>query len=163
MSLTKNSKKRLLRKHGLDSRDTARKIFNRQQLLSNWIESQGGAEAVHLRHLSAIVAAKPKRKGRITRPDNPYRLATIEEYDYGVFVITLPPKRGTRGVGGMVGNNLTDRETFDVLIPQLGGVKTQFVVSRNKVSGEEKKRTVYVLPKSERVVSFVRQLSVFWG
>lgn len=159
----KHDVKRLLRRHGLDSRDTARKVRNRQQLLANWIESQGGAEAVHLRHLSAIVAAKPKRKGRITRPDNPYRLATIEDYDYGVFVITLPPKRGTRGVGGMVGNNLTDRETFDVLIPQLGGVKTQFVVSRNKIDGKEKKRTIYVLPKNDRSVRFVRQLSVFWG
>lgn len=162
MSLTKNSKKRLLRKHGLDSRDTARKVFNRQQLLASWIESQGGAEAVHLRHLSAIVAAKPKRKGRITKLDNPYRLATIEEYNR-VYVVTLPVRRGLNGVAGMIGSNLTDKETFDVLVPQLGGVKTQFVVSRNKVSGEEKKRTVYVLPKSERVVSFVRQLSVFWG
>lgn len=159
----KNDVKRLLRRHGLDSRDTARKIGIRQRLLADWIESKGGAEVVHLSHLSAIVAAKPKVRGRITHPDNPYRLATIEDYDYGVFVITLPPTRGLRGVGGMVGNNLTDRETFDVLIPQLGGVKTQFVVSRNKVSGEEKKRTVYVLPKSDRVVSFVRQLSVFWG
>ena len=158
----KHDVKRLLRKYGLDSRDTARKVFNRQQLLENWIESQGGAETVHLRHLSAIVAAKPKRKGRITKPDNPYRLATIEEYNR-VYVVTLPVRRGLNGVAGMIGSSLTDKETFDVLVPQLGGVKTQFVVSRNKVSGEEKKRTVYVLPKTDRTLRFVRQLSVFWG
>lgn len=158
----KNDVKRLLRRHGLDSRDTARKVFNRQRVLANWIESQGGAETVHLRHLSAIVAAKPKRKGRITKPDNPYRLATIEEYNR-VFVVTLPVRRGLNGVAGMIGSNLTDKETFDVLVPQLGGVKTQFVVSRNKIDGKEKKRTIYVLPKTDRALRFVRQLSVFWG
>ena len=79
----KNERKKLYRRYGGDTAHTERIVTKQQAALSAWIDSQGGAETVHLRHLSAIVAAKPKRKGVITKPGNPYTGSFIS--DYGTF------------------------------------------------------------------------------
>lgn len=82
----KNEKKRLYRKYGGDAAHTERIVKEQQTKLASWIDGQGGAETVHLRHLSAIVAAKPKRKGVITKPGNPYSGSFISDYGSFYFI-----------------------------------------------------------------------------
>lgn len=161
----KHDKKKAYRSYGGDAKHVERVVTERRNILAEWIERHGGAEKVHLRHLSAIVAAKPRRVGRITPPSRHYDGATIEEHER-VYVITPPQRRGLAGVVGAFGGEetgLTDKVFFNEFVPQLGGMKFKLLVAENRTTGETKFRTVYVLPKTAPVASFVRKLSVFWG
>lgn len=159
----KHDKKKLARRYGGDSRHTAKIVEKRRLDLSNWIEAMGGAEAVHRNHLSAIIAAKPRKKGIITKPSNPYTGATIEKYNE-IYIVTPPQKRGLSGIVNSFDgpNGLTDREFLNEFVPHvLGGFKHKLFLHEN--ADGSKWRTVYVLPNTPRVGAFVRSLSVFWG
>jgi len=159
----KHDKKKLVRRYGGDLRHTARIVKKRQDELTEWIESQGGAEAVHRNHLSSIVAAKPRKRLTVSKPGRDYDGSTVEVYEK-LYVITPPQKRGLSGVVNMVnGSGSTDTEFFTRLSARLGGFKTKLLVSHNRVTDITKYRTVYVFPKTPTVEGFVRRLSVFWG
>lgn len=159
----KHDKKKTARRYGGDSRHTARIVEKRQEALANWIDSKGGAEAVHRNHLSAIVAAKPRKRLTVSKPGKWYDGATIEAYEK-LYVVTPPAKRGLAGVVNMLdGGGMTDNELFTRLSARLGGFKSKLLVSHNRETNETKYRTVYVFPRTIHVESFVRKLSVFWG
>lgn len=82
----KNATKRLWRKHGGDANHINVIVSKRQRLQNSLIENQGGAEYVHRRHLSSIMGAKPKQKGRITAPTNPFAGCTITNYGKYCFI-----------------------------------------------------------------------------
>lgn len=141
-SMGKNAKKKLIRQFGGDASQVAQTIQTRQVKLTEKIEKMGGAEKVHKMHSSAIVGAKPKRRGRITSPDNPFVGYYITEFQKGGYFLYVPRKRGDE--------HKFQREISRLTAPAIGGVVCPHVG-----------RLGVALPPSAK--HFVRSLQVLWG
>lgn len=85
-NMGKNADKKVWRKYGGDANHINAIVSKRQRLQNSLIENQGGAEHVHRRHLSSIVGAKPKQRGRITAPTNPFCGCTISNFGDFYFI-----------------------------------------------------------------------------
>jgi hypothetical protein len=144
----KNAKKRALRRvAGEFNQHTQQCLDNavtRSKKLSEKIEKLGGSEKVHKMHLSCIVGAKPKRKGKITSPDNPFRGYYITQFEWGGYFIFIPQKRGEV--------HSDNRELSRKIAPALEGVVCRF----NGKLG-------VALPPTIQADNVVRTLSVKWG
>ena len=136
----KNAKKRLIREFGGDNAHNARIVDKQKSLRSSYIESKGGAEALHKRHASCLTAAKPKIRGKITKLNNPYCGSYITDMG-GYYFISLTTNKGKQN----------ERQALKHVTPQLGG----FMFTLNGIRG-------YVIPQTGNE-NFIRSLSVKWG
>ena len=132
----------MIRQFGGDVKHTQQIVDKQRASLARWVELKGGAEYVHKHfHASAIVAAKPKVRGKITKIGNPYAGSYISDYGDFYFV-SLSTTKG----------KADERRALTMLAPQLGG----FGFTLNGTRG-------YVIPRNAGTASFIQSLSVKWG
>lgn len=138
----KNARKRAIRTAGPDGLLVAEKLRERRHKYSAWFASLGGPEALASFHRSAIVGAKPIRKGRITAPDNPLNGCLIQEY-VNFFCIFIPKHSRNERVK-------TERAGIAHMSTKFGGLYLP--------------KIGYIFPKHDNEsIGFVRRLSVRWG